>query len=116
MSIAKKGTDIVKNLGKDFLNKQIDKFNKEYITGKGSRITLKNSEIKLIKSLENGDHLLKETTRKITSETGEFLNFLRPLMTAGLPLIKSVLTPLARLLALLPFRLSAAMSAPDALT
>ena len=36
-------------------------------------------------------------------------------MTAGLPLIKSVLTPLARLLALLPFRLSAAMSAPDAL-
>ena len=27
-SLAKKGTDIARNLGKNFLNKQIDKFNK----------------------------------------------------------------------------------------
>ena len=41
-----------------------------------------------------------------------FLNFLRPLMTAGLPLIKSVLTPLAKSV-LLPLGLSAGMSAED---
>ena len=38
-SVAKKGTDIARNLGKNFLDKQIDKVNKEYITGKGSGIT-----------------------------------------------------------------------------
>ena len=56
-SVAKKGTDIARSLGNDFLDKQIDKFNKEYITGKGSEITLTNNEIKdimkVIKSLEN---------------------------------------------------------------
>ena len=63
----------------------------------GAGITLTNNEIKDImtvtKSLENRGTLLKETTRKITSQEG-FLNFLRPLMTAGLLLMKSVLTPL----------------------
>ena len=44
------------------------------------------------------------------SQKGGFLNFLRPLVTAGLPLMKSVLTPLANSV-LLPFGLSAAMSA-----
>ena len=38
-SVAKKGTDTARNLGKNFLDKQIDKVNKEYITGKGSGIT-----------------------------------------------------------------------------
>ena len=33
LSLAKKVTDIAKGLGKDFLDKQIDKFNKEYVTG-----------------------------------------------------------------------------------
>ena len=64
----------------------------------GAGITLTNNEIKDImtvtKSLENRGTLLKETTRKITSQEGGFLNFLRPLMTAGLLLMKSVLTPL----------------------
>ena len=41
------------------------------------------------------------------------MNFLRPLITAGLQLMKSVLTPLAKSI-LLPFGLSAAMSATDA--
>ena len=45
-SVAKKGTDIAKSLGKDFLGEQIDKFNKEYITGKALEITLTNNEIK----------------------------------------------------------------------
>ena len=57
--------------------------------------------------------LLKETTRNITSQKGGFLNFLRPLMTAGLPLMKSVLTPLAKSV-LTPLGLSAGMSAADA--
>ena len=93
-SVAKKGTDLARDLGKNFLYKQIDMFNKEYITGSG--ITLTNNEIKdiikVIKSLENREILLKGTTTKITSQEGGFLNFLRPLMTAGLPLMKRLLT------------------------
>ena len=80
-------------------------------------MTLTNNEIKgimkVIKSLENRGILLKGTTRKITSQEGGFLNFLRPLMTAGLPLMKSVLTPLAKSV-LLPLGWSAGMSAADA--
>ena len=52
--------------------------------------------MKVIKSLENRGILLKGTTRKITSQEGGFLNFLRPLMTASLSLMKNVLTPLAK--------------------
>ena len=96
MSLAKKGTDTARKLGKIFLDKQIDRFNKEYIPGSG--ITLTNNEIKdivkVMKFLENRGILLKGTTRKITSQEGGFLNFLRPLVTAGLPLMKSVLTPM----------------------
>ena len=66
----------------------------------GSGIPLTNNEIKdIIKvtlSLENRGILVKETTRKITSQEGGFLNFHKPLMTAGLPLIKYLLTPLAK--------------------
>ena len=99
-SVAKKGIDITGKLGKDFLHKQIEKFNKEHIIGKGSGITLTNNEIKdimkAIKSLENRRSLLKGFTRKITSQEGEFPNFLKPLMTAGLTLMKNILTPLAK--------------------
>ena len=66
----------------------------------GSEITLTKNEIKdiikVIKSLENRGVLLKGTTRKISSQEGGFLNFLKPLVTACLPLMKSVLTPLAK--------------------
>ena len=55
----------------------------------GSGITLTNNEmkanIKVIKSLEKRGILLKGTATKITSQEEGFLNFLRPLMTAGLP-------------------------------
>ena len=51
--------------------------------------------MKVIKSLENTGISLKETARKITSQKGGFLNFLRPLMPTGLLLIKSILKPLA---------------------
>ena len=83
----------------------------------GTGITLTNNEIKdimkVIKSLENRRILFKGTTRKITSQEGGFLNFLRPLMTANLPLMKSELTPLAKIV-LLPLGLSGGMSAADA--
>ena len=79
----------------------------------GAGITLTNNEIKditkVIKSLENRGTLLKGTTRKITSQEGGFLSFLGPLMTAGLPLMKSVLTHLAKSV-LLPLELSGGLS------
>ena len=63
-------------------------------------MTLTDNEIKhiikIIKSLENRGNLLKGITRKITSQEGGFFNFLRPLMTASLPFMKSLLTPLAK--------------------
>ena len=66
----------------------------------GSGITLTNIEIKnimkVIKFLGNRGILLKRTTTKITSQEGGFFNFLRLLMTAGLPLMKIVLTQLAK--------------------
>ena len=99
-NVARKRTDIARSLGKDFLDMQIDKFNKEHITGEGSGITLTNNEIKyimkVIKSLENRGILLKKTTRKITSQEGGFFNFRGPLVTAGLPLMKNVLTSLSK--------------------
>ena len=66
----------------------------------GSGITLTKLEIryiiKVIRSLENRKNFLKETTKKITSQEGRFLNFLRTLMTAVLPLMENVLTPLVK--------------------
>ena len=57
-------------------------------------ITLTNNEIKdtmkIIKYPENRGILLKVTTTKIVGQKGGFLNFLKVLMTAGLPLMKIV--------------------------
>ena len=55
----------------------------------------------MIKSFENRGILLKESTRGTTIQEGGFLNFLKPLMTAGLPLMKFILTPLAKYFLLL---------------
>ena len=57
--------------------------------------------------------MLKGTTKKITSQEGGFLNFLRPLMTAGLTLIKNVLITLAKNV-LVPLGLTGTASATDA--
>ena len=66
---------------------------------KGSGLAITNNEIKdiikVIRSLENKTILLKGTTKKITGHEGGFLNFLKPLITTGLPLMKNVHTPLA---------------------
>ena len=80
-------------------------------------MTLTNNEIKctirIIKSLENRRNLLKGPIRRTTSQKGGFLSFLKPLLTAGLPLMKSVLTPLAKSF-LISLGLTAAASATDA--
>ena len=66
----------------------------------------------MIKSFENRRTLLKRTIAKITSQEEEFVNFLRSLMPAGLPLMKSILTPPAKSV-LLPFGLLAGVSATN---
>ena len=69
--------------------------------------------MKVIKSLENRRILVKESTRKITSQEGGFFKFLRPLMTVGVLLINRVLIPLDEDV-LLSFTLSSGMPATDA--
>ena len=69
--------------------------------------------MKLIKSLKNRGISLKGTSRKITSQEWGFLKFLKSLMTTGLPMIKNVLTPLAKSI-LIPSGLKAAASATNA--
>ena len=75
-------------------------------------ITVTNSEtkdiIKVFRSLESRGILSKGTTRNIISEEGGFLNFLKPLMAAGLSLSKFVL--LAKSF-LVPIELAATASA-----
>ena len=69
--------------------------------------------INVIRSLEKTGILLIGTTRKMISQEGRFLNFLRPLMTTSLPLMKNLLTPLGKSV-LVPLGLTAAASATDA--
>ena len=38
----------------------------------------------------------KKMPKNITSQEGGFFNFLRPLITTGLPLMKNIVTPLAK--------------------
>ena len=66
---------------------------------------MKKDIMKGIQSLENRGSLLKRITTKITSQEEGFLNSLRPLMTAVLPFITSVLGNLFQSV-LLPFGLS----------
>ena len=76
-----------------------------------------NNEIKdiinVIRSLEKRGILLIGTTRKMISQEGRFLNFLRPLMTTSLPLMKNLLTPFGKSV-LVPLGLTTAASATDA--
>ena len=97
------------------MNRGIIELNKKFTTNEGSGITLTNSEtknMKVISSLGNRGILLKGTARKIISQEGGFLNFVRPLMAAGLPLMRNVLTPLAKIV-VIPLGLTAAASATD---
>ena len=102
-----KTVDISKNFTKNF-----KKFSEAGITLTNNQLW-KWGIMKVIKTSGNRAILLKGTTAKTTSQEGGFLNFLRPLMTAGLPLIKIVLTSLANRV-LIPLGLPAGMSAADA--
>ena len=59
-----------------YINKGINELSKTFTSSKDSWITLTNNKIKdilkVIKSLENREMLLKGTTRKITSQQGGF--------------------------------------------
>ena len=65
-SVAKKRIDLARDLRKFFLDKQIGRLNKEYITGSG--ISLTNNEIKdilkVIKFLENKRIFIKRNYYK----------------------------------------------------
>ena len=83
----------------------------------GSGITLTNNEMKyiieIIKLLQNRGIWLKENTEKsIRKERELFSNFLGPLMSVGLPLMKNVLRQLAKIVSL-QLWLTAATSATD---
>ena len=82
-----------------------------------SGLMLTNNDIKdivkVIRSLENRGILLKGTSKKISSQEGQFLNFLRALIPAGLPLMKNILTPLTKTV-LVPLGSTAVASATDA--
>ena len=82
-----------------------------------SKLMLTNNEIKyitkVIRSLEKRRILLKGSTKKISSREERFLNFLRPLMTAGLPLMKNIHASLVKKF-LMPLGLTAVASATDA--
>ena len=69
--------------------------------------------VKITSPLENREMLLKGTPEKITCQDGGFLNFLKSLLSVGLPLIKSVLAPLAKIV-LVSLGLTATPSATDA--
>ena len=67
-----------------YINKRVNELNKKFTSIRGSGITLTNNEIKdiitEIKPSENRGTLSKGTTRKITSQEGGSLYFLRHLV------------------------------------
>ena len=80
-----------------FFSKKIQKgISKIAVSG----ITLTNNEIKDITkvtwSLKNKGILLKGTTKKIVNQEKGFFVFHKLLMTAGLPLMKTLVTPSAK--------------------
>ena len=94
MNYLKTMNDIIKttNTYKNFIKALKNATKKDFRAG----ITLTNNEIKdimkVIKSSENRGTFLKGTTTKFNSKEGGFLIFFRPLMAAGLSLMKGVLT------------------------
>ena len=102
------------DLANTFRKMSKDEFKKRF---KSLGRTLRNNDItdiiKVIRSLESRGTLLKGTTRKTTSQEGGFFIFLRPLMSFGLPLMKNVVTALAKSV-LIPLGLTTVASAADA--
>ena len=98
--LIKTAPELTRDAARYLVNKGINRFKKDFMLSERLGITLRNNEVKYIikvfNSLDNRGISIKETTTKVTSQEGGFLNFVRPLMTAGFPLMKSVLTLLAK--------------------
>ena len=69
--------------------------------------------LKVFMSLENRRILLKGNSEKAINQEGVLLNFLAPLMRIGLPLMKNILTPLAKSVAI-PLGLTGKVLTTDA--
>ena len=98
------------------MEKQIDKFNKEYFTHESSGITQtkqKKDITKVIKILQNREFFWKKTSGKFTSQKAGIINFIGPLMSAGLTLMKNVLTLLGKSI-LVPLGFTATASITNA--
>ena len=113
--VLKRGTPILtKNATKYFVNKGINELDKKFTTNESLGITLIDNDIKdfmkVIKSLENREILLKGTTKKVINQKGEFF---ASLTRVGLPLMKNVLPPLAKDV-LISLEVTAAALATDA--
>ena len=97
-------------------NNELNELNKKLTDRKGSGLKVANIKIKyvmkVINSLEYRWIFLKGSTKQITSQKGGFLNFLRPLMSIGLPLTKNLLTPWAKSV-VFPLGLTTAVSSTD---
>ena len=106
-----KGLDVANKVRKSLASPKVNKILSEIEV---SGLTLTNNEtkfiVKVIRSFENRGILLKGTTGKFTSQEGKLLNFLAPSMKVGLPLMKNILTLLAKRV-LVPLGLTAAASA-----
>ena len=100
------------------MKKTINELNKKICNNSKFRNNITNNKIKgiikVIKGLGNRETLSKGTTEKVINQREGYLgNVFGPLMKAGLPLIKTLLTPLAKTF-LLSLRLTAAALARDA--
>ena len=104
-----------KSLMKNFISFAVidKKIRKRILSITVAGITFTNNELKDIMKVNSGI-LLKGTNKEITSPEGGFVNFLKPLMSVGLALMKIVLKPSTKNV-LLPLGLAELMAATDAL-
>ena len=95
--VKKYAPKLAKNVAKYYVNRGINKVNKEFTASESSGITLTNNLIKdiikVINSLKNRGILMQGTTEKVVNQKGRFSD---SLMRIGSPLVKNVLTSLAK--------------------
>lgn len=100
------------------LNLLVTKTNENRLSSiMGSGIALNQNDIKdiikVLRSLKTRETLSKGNTKKLPLRKGDFSIFFRPLVTAGVQLMRNVFTLLAKNV-LVPLRLKAAPSATAA--
>ena len=96
-AVKKYAPKLAKNIAKYYVNRGINKVNKEFTTSESSGITLTNNlikdVIKVINYLKNRGILMQGTTEKVVNQKGRLSD---SLMRIGSPLVKNVLTSLAK--------------------